>query len=303
LNLYEPQEIGSDENNSLGENMPLSRWFKEREKGRESVPSAKKEMPEGIWSRCASCNQIIYQVELNENLKVCPKCSFHFRLKAHEWIEILTDEESFREWDASLAAVDQLDFKAAKSYKVSLEQAVEKTGLNDAVVSGAAKLDEKDLVIVALDFEFIGGSMGSVAGEKIVRAVEKAGSERKPLVIVSTSGGARMQEGMLSLLQMAKTSAAIGRLQEQAVPYISILTNPTSGGVLASFSMLADVIIAEPGAFIGFSGPRVIEQTIKQKLPKGFQTAEFLSEHGMIDLVVPRPQMRETVARLLDFLS
>ncbi len=283
--------------------MPLSRWFKEREQDRESMPSTKKEIPEGIWSRCASCNQIIYQVELNDNLKVCPKCKFHFRLRAHEWIEILIDEETFQEWDINLAPMDPLSFKAAKSYKVSLKQAAEKTGLSEAVISGEGKLAGHELVIVALDFEFIGGSMGSVVGEKVARAVEMAGSEQKPLTIVSASGGARMQEGMLSLLQMAKTSAAIGKLQDQAVPYVSILTNPTSGGVLASFSMLADVIIAEPGAFIGFSGPRVIEQTIKQKLPKGFQTAEFLLEHGMIDLVVSRLDMKETVARLLGFLS
>ena len=283
--------------------MPLSRWFKEREKDRESAPSERKEMPEGIWSRCASCNQIIYQVELNDNLKVCPKCKFHFRLRAHEWIDILTEPESFREWDADIAPTDALNFKAAKSYITSLEQAKEKTGQNDAVVSGEGKLGGYDIAIVALDFDFVGGSMGSVVGERVARAAEKAGSTQRPLAIVSASGGARMQEGMLSLLQMAKTSAAIGRLQDQAVPYISILTNPTSGGVLASFSMLADVVIAEPGAFIGFSGPRVIEQTIKQKLPKGFQTSEFLLEHGMIDMVVPRLQMQETVSRLLDFLS
>lgn len=283
--------------------MSLNRWFKEREKYTEVIPAIKKEIPEGIWSRCASCNEIIYQAELNRNLKVCPKCKFHFKLGAQEWVELLTDEESFQESDIDLVSTDPLSFKAVKSYKESLDQAIEKTGLNDAVASGLAKLDGQDLVLAALDFGFVGGSMGSVVGEKITRAIEKAGAEKIPLVIVSCSGGARMHEGMLSLLQMAKTSAAVGELQKAKIPFISILTNPTSGGVLASFAMLADIIVAEPGAFIGFSGPRVIEQTIKQKLPKGFQTAEFLLEHGMIDLVVPRIEMRETISRLLGFLS
>ncbi len=283
--------------------MPLSRWFKNREKYTEVTPTVKKQIPEGIWARCASCNEIIYQVELVNNLKVCPKCNFHFYLTATERIELLVDKDSFKEFDADLVSTDPLSFAAAKTYRESLEQAVKETGLKDAVVTGEGKLDGQRIILATLDFRFIGGSMGSVVGERVTGAIEKAHSNKLPLIIVSSSGGARMQEGMLSLLQMAKTSAAIGELQKAKIPFISILANPTTGGVLASFAMLADVIVAEPGALIGFSGPRVIEQTIKQKLPKDFQTSEFLLEHGMVDIVVSRLELKETVSKLLNFFT
>jgi acetyl-CoA carboxylase carboxyl transferase subunit beta len=283
--------------------MPLTEWFKNREKYTEITPTIKKGVPEGIWSRCASCNEIIYQVELVENLKVCPKCNFHFRLTASERINLLTDKDSFKEFDSDLVSTDPLDFAAAKTYKESLEQAIKETKLKEAVVTGEGKLDDRRIVLAVLDFGFIGGSMGSVVGERATRVIEKACSDKLPLIIVSSSGGARMQEGMFSLMQMAKTSAAIGELQKAKVPFISILTNPTTGGVLASFAMLGDVIIAEPGALIGFSGPRVIEQTIKQKLPKGFQSSEFLLEHGMVDMVVSRIELKEIVSKLLDFFT
>ena len=283
--------------------MPLSGWFQNREKYTEVAPVVKKGIPEGIWSRCANCNEIIYQVELISNLKVCPQCKFHFRFTSAERIALLTDKDSFKESDADLASTDPLNFVAVKTYRDSLGQAVKETGLNDAVVTGVGKLDGRGIVLAAFDFRFIGGSMGSVVGERVTRAIEKATGENLPLIIVSSSGGARMHEGMLSLLQMAKTSAAIGELHEAGVPYISVLANPTGGGVLASFAMLADVIIAEPGAWIGFSGPRVIEQTIRQKLPKNFQTSEFLWEHGMVDMVVSRIELRETVSKLLDFFA
>ncbi len=283
--------------------MPLSRWFKEREKYTEVTPVVKKEIPDGIWARCASCNQIIYQVELVDNLKVCPKCKFHFRLRAQEWIDFLTDEDSFREFDKDLISTDPLSFKAIKTYKESLDQAREKVGINDAIIAGEGRLDGQGLILAAFDFSFIGGSMGSVVGERVTRAIEKAKGKKLPLIIVSSSGGARMHEGILSLLQMAKTSAAVGELHKAKIPFISVLANPTTGGVLASFAMLADVIVAEPEALIGFSGPRVIEQTIKQRLPKGFQTAEFLLEHGMIDMVISRLELKETMSKLLSFMD
>lgn len=284
--------------------MPLSKWFQDRDKYTEvSAPKEKKGIPEGIWSRCSSCNEIIYQKELEGNLKVCPKCDFHFRYTSQDRVNMLIDEGTFKEFDANLVSTDPLKFKAAKSYQDSLNRAIEETGLKEAVIAGEGKLDGHQIILAVLDFRFVGGSMGSVVGEKVARAAEQALSKKLPLIIVSSSGGARMQEGMLSLMQMAKTSAAIGRLEEASSPFISILANPTSGGVLASFAMLADIIIAEPEAFIGFSGPRVMEQTIKQKLPKDFQKSEFLLEHGMIDMIVKRPELKEVISRLLDFCT
>ncbi|MEW6188620.1 MAG: acetyl-CoA carboxylase, carboxyltransferase subunit beta [Actinomycetota bacterium] len=283
--------------------MPISEWFHKKGNNRINPSSEKREIPEGIWSRCAACNEIIFQRELLRNHKVCPKCNYHFPLTPWERINLLIDGNTFKEFNPHLCSKDPLGFVAAKSYLESLSQARERTGLDEAVVTGEGQLNGHKVILGVMDFRFVGGSMGSVVGEKITRIVEKAGREGIPLIIASASGGARMQEGMLSLVQMAKTSAALARLHEARVPYIAILTHPTTGGVAASFAMLGDVIISEPRALIGFAGPRVIEKTIKQKLPKGFQTAEFLLEHGMIDMVVPRRELKSTISRLLDFFT
>jgi len=262
----------------------------------------KKGIPEGIWSKCAVCNEIMYQKEFLKNYKVCPKCKFHYQLSAYERIDSLVDEGTFVETDRGLRSSNPLNFTANKSYDESLAQSVERTALPEAVITGEGRLNGQRVVLAVMDFRFIGGSMGSVVGEKVTRAIERAAEKKLPLIVVAASGGARMQEGMFSLMQMAKTSAAVNNLSRNKVPYISILTHPTTGGVTASFATLADVIIAEPGALIGFTGPRVIEQTIKQKLPQGFQTAEFLLEHGMVDMVVERKKIRDEIARLLKLL-
>lgn len=262
----------------------------------------KKGIPEGIWSKCAVCNEIIYQKEFLKNYKVCPKCNFHYQLSAYERIDSLLDIGTFVETDRSLTSKNPLNFTANKSYDESLAQSMERTSLFEAVVTGEGRLGGRKVVLAVMDFQFIGGSMGSVVGEKVTRAIERAAEKKLPLIIVAASGGARMQEGMFSLMQMAKTSAAVNKLSQNKIPYISILTHPTTGGVTASFATLADVIIAEPGALIGFTGPRVIEQTIKQKLPEGFQTAEFLLEHGMVDMVVERKKIRDEIGKLFDLL-
>lgn len=284
--------------------MPISDWFKAREGRRYTVASADKsaELPDGVWVKCPSCKHTLYQGALNDNLSVCPHCAHHFDMSAHARVLSLADEGTFAETESGISSLDPLRFSAAKPYSASLASAKEKTGLAEAVVTGRALMGGHPVVLGAMDFRFIGASMGSAAGEKIARAFALAQAEERALVFAVASGGARMQEGMLSLMQMAKTSAAAERLSRAGVPYISILTNPTYGGVTASFPVLADVIIAEPGALVGFTGPRVIEQTIRQSLPKGFQTAEFLVEHGMIDEVVARPALRETVSRVLDYL-
>ena len=258
-------------------------------------------MPDGIWSKCAECGEIVYQKELVKNLWVCPKCDFHYKLAAHDRLNILLDEGKFDEFDSSLSSVDPLKFEAEKTYLESLNQSKEKTDLNDAVIAVKGKIDGQTVIMAVMDFRFIGGSMGSVVGEKVTRAVEKAIKNKIPLVIVSSSGGARMQEGMLSLMQMAKTGAAIARFKETNLPYISVLTNPTTGGVTASFASLGDVIIAEPQALIGFAGPRVIEKTIRQKLPKDFQKAEFMLGYGQVDLVAHRKDLKATISKLLNF--
>lgn len=283
--------------------MPIGDWLKGRDKYVEVSRKGKKGIPEGVWSKCAACNEIIYQKEFLKEGKVCPKCGFHYQLTAQERVDSLLDAGSFEEMDADLKSADPLSFVGTKSYRESLDSSREKTGLNEAVLSGAGKLGGRPVVLAVMDFRFIGGTMGSVVGEKITRAIERATAERIPIIIVCASGGARMHEGMFSLLQMAKTSAACGRLQTAGVPYVSVLTHPTSGGVTASFAVLSDVIIAEPGSFVGFAGPRVIEQTIKQRLPEGFQTAEFMLERGMIDMVVERKKLRPTVGQLLEQLA
>lgn len=264
----------------------------------------KKDIPKGLWTKCDDCNQPIYNKNLEDNLKVCPKCGYHFVIGARERLEITVDKGTFREYDAFMQPADPLDFKGPKTYHEKLKDDQKKTGLVEAVITGEAKIDGKNLVLGVTDSRFIMGSMGSVVGEKITRAAEEATERKFPLIIISGSGGgARMYEGMLSLMQMAKTSAAIGRHQKKGLLYISVLTHPTMAGVMASFAALGDVIIAEPKALIGFTGPRVIEQTIKQKLPKGFQRSEFLLDHGLIDMIVPRKEMKSTLSRLIEYLS
>ncbi len=266
--------------------------------------SKKKEIPEGLWTKCEDCGEIIYNKALEENMKVCPKCDYHFVLNANERISMLLDEGSFEERDAALRSMDPLLFKGPRSYEDKLKEDQTATGLNEACISGRGSIEGKRVIFVVTDSRFIMGSMGSVVGEKIARATELATNLRLPLVIVSGSGGgARMYEGLFSLMQMAKTSAAIAKLHEAGVPYISILTNPTMAGIMASFASLGDVIVAEPKALIGFTGPRVIEQTIRQKLPPGFQRSEFLLEHGLLDMILHRKDLKSGIARIIGYLT
>ncbi|MDP2940852.1 MAG: acetyl-CoA carboxylase, carboxyltransferase subunit beta [Candidatus Omnitrophota bacterium] len=263
----------------------------------------KREIPDGLWTKCEECSEVLYNKALEDNLKVCPKCNYHFVLGAGERINILLDKDSFLEYDRDMASADPLDFKGPKTYKEKLAADAALTGLKDAVISGEGKINDKKAVIAVTDSRFIMGSMGSVVGEKITRAIEAATKSGLPLIIVSGSGGgARMYEGMFSLMQMSKTCAALSYHHLAKLPYISVLTNPTMAGVMASFAGVGDIIIAEPKALIGFTGPRVIEQTIRQKLPPGFQRSEFLLEHGLIDMIVHRKNMKETLSQLLDYL-
>jgi acetyl-CoA carboxylase carboxyl transferase subunit beta len=264
----------------------------------------KKDIPDGLWTKCEGCSETLYNKTLEENLKVCPKCNYHFVLGAYERISMLLDKDTFQEYDKDMLPADPLDFKGPKTYKEKLAADQNITGLKDAVVSGEGLLDDKKLIIAVTDSRFIMGSMGSVVGEKITRATETATKNKLPLVIVSGSGGgARMYEGMYSLMQMSKTCAALAYYHQARLPFISVLTNPTMAGVMASFAGVGDVIIAEPKALIGFTGPRVIEQTIRQKLPPGFQRSEFLLEHGLIDMIVHRKNLKTTLSQLLDYLS
>lgn len=271
-------------------------WFKRKEPKIEK----KVKIPEGLWVKCENCKEIIYRKELENNFKVCPKCHYHFRISARERISLLTDSGSFIELDSELTSPDPLGFKDVISYKERLQENEKKSGLKEAAIYGDAKIDGRDVVIAVLDFSFMGGSMGSVVGEKITRAAERAIQRKIPLIIVSSSGGARMQEGMFSLMQMVKTAQAIGKVKENKILYISVLADPTFGGVTASFAMLGDIIIAELRSLIGFAGPRVIQETIKQQLPEGFQRAEFLLEHGMVDIVIERKELKNTVSKLID---
>ncbi len=259
--------------------------------------------PKPSWVECRRCQEHLYQIDLEENASVCPKCDYHFRIGAPERINLLLNPGSFTEHDAGLTAGDPLRFKDLKRYRDRLKAAQKDRSIKDSLVSGTGMIGAHRVEICAFHFPFMGGSMGAVVGEKIARAIERAAREGHPLIIISCSGGARMQEGIFSLMQMAKTSAALQKLSEQGLPYISILSDPTTGGVSASFAFLGDVILAEPGALVGFAGPRVIEQTIKQKLPEGFQTAEFLLEHGLIDQVVHRKHLRQTVNQILSLLT
>jgi acetyl-CoA carboxylase carboxyl transferase subunit beta len=275
-------------------------WFR-----REPAPLPPREqesrVPEGLWIKCGACKEIIYRKEVVKNLSVCPKCAFHFRIGAHERLELLFDA-AWEEFDAELASADPLRFTDTKPYATRLADGKAKTNSWDAVVSASGAMGGLPTIVCAMEYAFIGGSMGVVVGEKVTRAIERAATRRVPIVIVSCSGGARMMEGVLSLMQMAKISAALARLDEARVPFISLLTDPTTGGVTASFAMLGDLNVAEPGALIGFAGPRVIEQTIRQKLPEGFQRAEFLLEHGMLDMVVDRRELKKTLVRSLRLL-
>ena len=261
------------------------------------------DIPEGLFQKCPGCNEVVSEIELSENLRVCPRCDYHFAVSAKERIENLTDSQTFVEMDADLKSIDTLRFQGMASYKDRLENYQERTGLSDAVISGRAMMDGYKVAIAVMDFGFLAATMGSVVGERITRTIEYGTDQRAAVIIVAASGGARMYEGMLSLMQMAKTSGALSRHAEARLPYISVLTNPTTAGVMASFASLGDVIIAEPKSMIGFAGPRVIKETTHQDLPKGFQTAEFLEEHGLIDLIVHRKKMRETISRLLAYFS
>jgi acetyl-CoA carboxylase carboxyl transferase subunit beta len=262
----------------------------------------KKDVPDGLWEKCPSCGEILYRKELDRQLSVCKKCDFHFRINAPAYLDILADESTFSEMDTSIVSGDPLEFKDSKKYRDRIKTAVKKTGRNSAIMTGTAEIGGCPAVLAIMDFSFMGGSMGSVVGEKIVRAARKAVEERRPLVIVAASGGARMQESILSLMQMAKSSAAIASVSRAGLPYIAILTNPTTGGVAASFAFQGDIIIAEPKAMIGFAGPRVIRETTGEELPEGFQRSEFLLDHGMIDIVASRQKLKTTLVFIIDSL-
>ncbi len=277
-------------------------WFK-RQSGELDTSGEKKVRTEGLWVKCDNCRQIIWKKDLEDNLNVCPKCEKHFRIDARTRLAQLLDDNQYEIFDSNLASTDPLKFVDLKPYSSRLKQARKDTQLPDAIINAAGKLNGRPVIVSAMEYSFIGGSMGAVVGEAIARAVERATDSKTPLVIVSASGGARMMEGVVSLMQLAKISAALARMHEAKVPYISVLTDPTTGGVTASYAMLGDLNIAEPGALIGFAGPRVIEQTIRQKLPEGFQRSEFLLEHGMLDAVVHRKQLKPYIARALAFMA
>ncbi|MBI4690762.1 MAG: acetyl-CoA carboxylase carboxyltransferase subunit beta [Nitrospirae bacterium] len=275
-------------------------WFK---KTRESKLQKKVKIPEGLWVKCENCKEIVYKKEIDKNLKVCPKCNYHFRISAKDRIKLLVDEGSFIEVDANIISMDPLNFKDSLPYPEKIKENQKKSGLREAAISGEALMNGYHVVLAIMDFSFMGGSMGSVVGEKIARAAETAIEKEIPFISIASSGGARMQEGMFSLMQMAKVSAVVGKLKDNGIPFISVLADPTFGGVAASFAMLGDIIIAEPRSLIGFAGPRVIERTMKQQLPDNFQRAEFLLEHGLIDMVVNREDMKKTLTLLIEFLS
>jgi acetyl-CoA carboxylase carboxyl transferase subunit beta len=279
-------------------------WFKRDKKAIEQAtpPEERRVRTEGLWVKCESCRTIVFRKDLEANLLVCPKCQFHFKMGAKRRLEMLLDGR-YTEHDARMTSTDPLRFVDTKPYSSRLKEARKKLGMSDAIITAEGQLHGRPIVCCAMEFNFIGGSMGAVVGEKVTRGIELALETRQPLVVVSCSGGARMMEGTISLMQLAKVSAALAKLDEAKVPYISVLTDPTTGGVTASFAMLGDLNIAEPGALIGFAGPRVIEQTIRQKLPDGFQRSEFLLEHGFLDAVVPRKEMKTFIANAIDLLS
>jgi acetyl-CoA carboxylase carboxyl transferase subunit beta len=274
-------------------------WFKKSKAPIALVTTKKVQMPEGLWTKCKNCEEIIYSKEIERNLNVCPKCDYHFRISARERIALVIDEGSFVETDADMTSVDFLKFKDSKKYSDRIKAAVKKSGGGDAIITGSGMMNGQEVVVAVFDFGFLGGSMGSVVGEKVTRAIELGLEKQAPVLVFSSSGGARMQESILSLMQMAKSSAALAKLKKAGIPFISVLTDPTTGGVTASFAMLGDLNIAEPKALIGFAGPRVIEQTIRQKLPEGFQRSEYLLEHGMVDMIVSRQEMKAKLSQVL----
>lgn len=276
-------------------------WFNKAKAGIENT-AKRSRVPEGMWIKCAGCSETILAKDMDANLNVCPKCGHHYRIAARRRLEALLDGGAWQEFDAGITSVDFLEFKDAKSYQERINAAVAKGGSKDAVICVQGAIEGTPVQVSIFDFSFMGGSMGSVVGEKITRSIERAIQLKQPAIIISASGGARMQESILSLMQMAKTSAALAKLKSAGLPFISILTDPTTGGVTASFAMLGDLNIAEPKALIGFAGPRVIEQTIRQKLPEGFQRAEYLLDHGMIDVIIPRPEMKARLASILKML-
>jgi len=277
-------------------------WFK-RQSGELDTSGEKKVRTEGLWVKCDQCRQIIWNKDLEDNLNVCPKCDKHFRIDARTRLAQLLDDDEYEVFDATLSSTDPLHFVDLKAYSSRLKHAKAETGLQDAIINAHGKMNGRPVIVSAMEYAFIGGSMGAVVGEAITRSIERATETRTPLIIISASGGARMMEGVVSLMTLAKISAALARLDDAGVPYVSVLTDPTTGGVTASFAMLGDLNIAEPGALIGFAGPRVIEQTIRQKLPPGFQRAEFLLEHGMLDAVVSRRQLKPYISRAFDFMT
>ncbi|HEX2983915.1 MAG TPA: acetyl-CoA carboxylase, carboxyltransferase subunit beta [Ignavibacteriales bacterium] len=277
-------------------------WFR-RSKDNIAPDSKKKELPDGLWEKCSNCDEIIHKKQLELNQWTCIKCDYHFRIGSAEYISILFDKDTFKEIDRKMRSADPLEFFDTQKYNERISASIKKTGLQDAVKTGYGKIDGKEATFACMDFKFIGGSMGSVVGEKISRAADRAIKHRTPLIVISSSGGARMMEGAFSLMQMAKTSARLAKLAEEGLPYISILTDPTTGGTTASYAMLGDVNIAEPNALIGFAGPRVIKQTIGRDLPKGFQRSEFLLEHGFVDIITHRKELKSKLSTLLDYLT
>lgn len=276
-------------------------WFR-RSKKSITTETQRKDIPDGMWTKCDGCSEIIHRKQLEQQFYTCAKCNFHFRIGSKEYISILIDDGTFKEIDKKIHSTDPLDFKDSKRYKDRIKETIRKTELFDAIRTGTGKVNGIEVVIGAMDFSFIGGSMGSVVGEKVARAIQKALKYKLPLIIISSSGGARMMEGALSLMQLAKTSARLAQLSDNGIPFISVLTDPTTGGVTASYAMLGDINVAEPGALIGFAGPRVIKQTIGKDLPPGFQRAEFQLEHGFVDVVVHRKDMKETISKLLQLI-
>ncbi len=275
-------------------------WF--RKKSRDLLSVEKKDIPDGVWTKCSGCGEIITVAAMTKNFWICPKCNYHFRIKSKDYINLVLDDGILEEYDAAMESADPLKFRDSKRYVDRISAAQKKTNLKDAIIAGIGKLKGREISFAVMEFDFIGGSMGSVVGEKIARAIERAIDKKIPLIIVSCSGGARMMEGILSLMQMAKTSALLAKLAKLKIPFISVLTNPTTAGVMASYASLGDVIIAEPQALLGFAGPRVIAQTIGGELPPGFQSSEFFLEHGFLDAIVSRNELKSTLSLLIDYM-